>query len=74
MDEVEGLDGVAAVDDTRDIDLIRTLADHLDVHVPLPERSEHAPRNADHVPHRPPDEREDRHVPQHSDLSNGGEM
>lgn len=62
VDEVERLDGVAAFDDTRDVDLVRALAYHLDVHVALPEGGEHAPGNADHIPHRPSDEREDGHV------------
>ena len=33
VDEVEGLYRVAAVDDARDVDLVRALADHLDVDI-----------------------------------------
>lgn len=62
MDDVERLDGVAALDDARDVDLVRALAYHLDVHVPLRERREHAPRDADHVAHLLADHRQDRHV------------
>ena len=68
MDEVESLDGIAPVDDARDINLVRALADHLDVHVTLTKRGEHAARDTDHVAHRLPDEREDRHVAAHGDL------
>ena len=55
VDEVEGLHGVAAVDDARDVDLVRTLAYHLDVDVALAQRREHASGDADHIPHRLPD-------------------
>lgn len=68
MDEVERLDGVAAVDDARDVDLVRALGDHLDVDVPAAERGEHAARDADEVAHLLADEREDRHVAVHGDL------
>jgi len=37
MDEVERLDGVAPVNDGRDVDLGSTLRDHLDVDVALGE-------------------------------------
>lgn len=37
MDEVERLDGVAPVDDGRDVDLGSTLGDHLDVDVAFSE-------------------------------------
>lgn len=69
MDEVERLDGVAALDDARDVDLVRALADHLDVHVPLRERREHAPCDADHVAHLPADQRQDRHLVVHGHLT-----
>ena len=68
MDEVESLDGIAPVDDARDIDLVRALADHLDVHVPLAERREHASGDADEMAHLLADEREDRHVARDRDL------
>lgn len=68
MNEVEGLDSVTAVDDTRDIDLVCALADHLNVDVPLRERREHAPRDADHVAHQLSDHREDRHIAMHGYL------
>lgn len=68
MDEVQRLYRVARVDDARDVDLVCTLADHLDVHVSLPERREHASRHPDHIPHFFADQREDRHIPAYSDL------
>ena len=68
MDEVERLDGVTAVDDAGDIDLVRALTDHLDVHVPLRERRKHAPGDADHVAHLLAHHREDRHVAVHGHL------
>lgn len=74
VDEVEGLDGVAPVDDARDVDLVRALAYHLNVHVPLAQRGEHAPGDTDHVPHRLPDQREDRHVADHGDLSHEAKL
>ena len=69
VNEVEGLDGVAPVDDARDVDLVRALADHLDVHVALAERCEHASGDTDHVPHELPDQRKDCHVAHDGDLS-----
>ena len=68
MDEVECLDGVATIEDTRNVDLVCALADHLDVDVPLRERREHAPGDADHVPHLPAHHREDHHVMVHGHL------
>ena len=68
VDEVEGLDGVAPVDDARDVDFVRALAYHLDVDVALAERGEHAPGDTDHVAHRLPDQGEDGHVAAHGDL------
>jgi len=69
MDEVERLDGIAPVDDARDVDLVRALADHLNVHVALRERREHASGDADHVPHLLSHHRQDRHVVVHRHLS-----
>ena len=71
MDEVEGLDGVAGVEDARDVDLVRALADHLDVHVTLRERREHAPCDADHIAHLLSHHRQDRHVAMHGHLKRG---
>ena len=51
MDKVESFDGVARVEDARDVDLVRALADHLYVHVSLRERREHASCDADRVAH-----------------------
>lgn len=71
VDEVECLHRVPAVDHAGDVDFVRALADHFDVHVALAERGEHATRNTDHVPHRLPDQRENGHVSDDLDLSDG---
>jgi len=68
MDEVERLDGVATIEDARNVDLVCALADHLDVNVPLRESREHAPGDADHVPHLLAHHREDHHVMVHGHL------
>ena len=68
MDKVERLDGVATIEDTGNIDLVCALADHLDVDVPLREGREHAPGDADHVPHLLAHHREDHHVMVHGHL------
>lgn len=46
---------------TRNVDLGRSLRDHLNVDVAVGERGEHPARNSDHVL-QSTDEREDRHV------------
>ena len=68
MHEVERLRGVFAVDDARNVDLARALADHFNVHVALGERLEHSPGYADHVSHSFADEGEDGHVAMDRDL------
>ena len=68
MDKVEGLDRVTAVDNTRNIDLVRALADHLNVDVSLRQSREHAPRDADHIAHLLPDHRKYRHIAMHGHL------
>lgn len=68
MDKVERFDGVATVDDAGYVDLVGALADHLDVHVSLRKRREHAPGDADHVAHLFAHHREDRHVAVHRHL------
>jgi hypothetical protein len=73
MDEVEGLEGVAGVEDARDVDLVRALADHLDVHIFLRERCEHAPGDSDHISHLLSYHRQDRHVAMHGHLKRGSE-
>ena len=42
VDEVQGLDGIPAVDDAGDVYFVRPLADHFDVHVALAQGGEHA--------------------------------
>ena len=69
MDEVECLDRVSRVDDTRDVDLVRALADHLDVDLSVAQGCEHAPGNADHIPHSLADERQNSHVSTDGDLA-----
>jgi hypothetical protein len=68
MDEVESLDGVARVEDARNIDLVRALAYHFYIHVTLRECGEHAPGDADHVAHLLSHQREDRHIAMHRYL------
>lgn len=43
MYQVECLDSVTALDNTRYVDLAGTLANHLDIHITLGKRSKHAP-------------------------------
>lgn len=62
VDEVQSLDSVPPLYDTRDVDLVRALTDHLDVHVSLSERREHPARNAHQMAHLLPDERQNGHV------------
>jgi hypothetical protein len=62
MDEVESLDGVARVENARNVDLVRALAYHFYIHVTLRESGKHARGDADHVPHLLSHQREDRHV------------
>lgn len=69
MNEVQGLDGVAPIDDARDVDLVRALAYHLDIDVALAERGEHPSRYADHVAHRLSHQRQNGHVADHCDLA-----
>jgi hypothetical protein len=71
MDEVEGLEGVTGVEDARDVDLVRALADHLDVHIFLRERCEHTPGDSDHISHLLSYHRQDRHVAMHGHLKRG---
>ena len=71
MDKVEGLDGVAGVEDARDVDLVRALADHLDVNVALRERREHAPGDSDHISHLLSHHGQYRHVAMHGYLKTG---
>ena len=68
MYEVESLDCVTAVDDARNVDLVRALADHLNVDISLRQSREHAPRDADHVAHLLSDHRQDRHIAMHGHL------
>lgn len=72
MNEVEGLDGVAGVEDARDINLVRALADHIDVHIALRKRREHASGDADRVAHLLANHRQDRHVAMQRHLKKGG--
>ena len=59
VDEVEGLDGVAPVDDARDVDLVRALADEIDVDSRSSQRIEYIRRDTDHIPHLVADNRND---------------
>ena len=68
MDEVEGLDCIAGVEDARDVNLVRALADHLDIHITLRERREHASSDSDHISHLLSHHRQDRHVAMHGHL------
>lgn len=51
MNQVEGFYRIPSFYDTRDIDLARALADHLDIHIPLRKRREHAARDSNHIAH-----------------------
>ena len=68
VDEVEGLDGVTPVDDARDVDLVRALADHLYVYVPFGKSGEHPAGDSDEVTHLFSNKREDGHVGMGGDL------
>lgn len=62
MDEIECFDGVTSFDDTRDIYLVRALADHLYVHVALSERGEHPSGDTHKMSHLLAHERQNCHV------------
>jgi hypothetical protein len=49
MYQIQSLHGILASYDTRDIDLARSLADHVNINVPLCQCSKHAARDADHI-------------------------
>ncbi|KAI3485790.1 hypothetical protein L1887_50836 [Cichorium endivia] len=66
VDKVECLDRQLFVQHTRDVDLARALADHLDVDIALGKDGEHATRNADHVAHMLAHQTEDSHVAQYT--------
>ena len=68
MDEVESLDGIAPVDDARDIDLVRSLTDHLDIDIALTERGEHPAGDTDQIDHLFSDEGKDSHIVVYGDL------
>lgn len=60
--KVECLNRVSSVDDTRDVNLVRALTDHLNVDAALSESGEHAPCDTHEVPHLLPHKRQDGHI------------
>jgi hypothetical protein len=61
MYEIECLNGVAGLNNTRYVDLAGALANHLDIHITLAKGSEHASRYTNEVAHLLANKREDGH-------------
>ena len=68
VDEIERLDCIPRVDDTRYIDLARSLTDHFNVHIALRQRREHLPRDTDHIAHLPSNQGKNGHIAVYRDL------
>ena len=51
MYKVKSLDSIPSLDDTRDIDLVRALTNHLDVDIPVSQRREHPPGDTHQMSH-----------------------
>ena len=68
MYKVKSLDSIPSLDDTRDIDLVRSLTDHLDIDIALTERGEHPAGDTDQIDHLFSDEGKDSHIMVYGDL------
>jgi len=62
MNQIQRFDRVPRLNHTRDVDLARTLADHLDVDIPLRQRREHPTSYTNHMMHLFSNQGQDGHV------------
>lgn len=71
MYQIERLNRVPTFDDTRNVDLARSLADHFDVDVTISKCGKHPSGNSDEVTHFSTNEGENGHVFMDGDLKGG---
>lgn len=70
MNHVESFDGISTVDDTRDVDLVCALTNHLYVDIALSQSGEHSSSDTDQVTHLLSNQREDSHISMDGHLEN----